>query len=86
MKDRSRTRFRLVMHSTPCGVPVYHQNVFFQPNKPFPETAPWHYRDSDGRKIADFADGISFSGNVERKYSLDRLRSPRQPELVTEPS
>jgi len=86
VKDRSRTRFSLVMHNTPQGVPVYHQNVFFQPTKPFSETAPWRYRGCEGREIADFADGISFSGSTERKYPLDQLRSTQQLELVTERS
>jgi phytanoyl-CoA hydroxylase len=84
IRDRNRTRFSLVMHNTPQGVPVYHQNVFFQPTKPFPETAAWQYRDSEGRKIADFTDGIAFSGSVERKYPLDQLRPTHQLERVTE--
>jgi hypothetical protein len=70
------------MHNTPIGVPVYHQNVFFQPTKPFPETAVWQYRDSEGRKIADFTDGIGFSGSAERKYPLDQLRATHEHESV----
>jgi ectoine hydroxylase-related dioxygenase (phytanoyl-CoA dioxygenase family) len=71
IKDSSRTRLSLVMHTTPVGVPVYHQNVFFHPSRAFPEKAAWNYREFEGRKIADFGTGISFGH--ERNYSPDRL-------------
>jgi phytanoyl-CoA hydroxylase len=74
IKDPSRTRFSLVMHTTPAGVPVYHQQAFFNPSKPFPEQASWGYREENGRKIADFRHGISF-GHVN-DYALDRFRRP----------
>ena len=33
-------------------MPVYHQDVFFAPSRPFPETAAWSYRELEGRKIS----------------------------------
>jgi phytanoyl-CoA hydroxylase len=38
-----RTRYSLVFHTTPEGVPVYHQDVFFRPNRQAPETPTWGY-------------------------------------------
>jgi phytanoyl-CoA hydroxylase len=73
VKDRRRTRFSLVMHNTPHGIPVYHQDVFFRPSAPYPEVAAWPYREVDGRQIADMAGGIAFGGSGERKYPLDEL-------------
>ncbi len=74
IKDPSRTRFSLVMHTTPVGVPVYHQQAFFSPSRPFAEQAAWGYREENGRKVADFRHGISF-GHVN-DYALDRFRQP----------
>ncbi len=75
IKDMGRTRFSLVMHVTPDGVPVYHQNVFFAPSKPMPERAPWGYYDLDGRKIADHGGGVSF-GHVQN-YHKDQFAHPQ---------
>jgi len=58
IRDKMKTRFSLVIHSTPEGVPVYHQDAFFRPNMPYPETAPWTYYEYEGRKIAN-GQGIS---------------------------
>jgi ectoine hydroxylase-related dioxygenase (phytanoyl-CoA dioxygenase family) len=52
IKDMSRSRESFVMHTTPVGVPVYHQDVFFNPKKIVPETAPWVYMDQGNRKYA----------------------------------
>jgi phytanoyl-CoA hydroxylase len=71
IKDMRRTRFSLVTHNTPVGVPVYHQNAFFNPNKPFSEKAPWDYRMVDGRKISDIR-GVSFGHR--RDYTLSQFR------------
>ncbi len=71
IRDKSKTRFSLVMHTTPEGVPVYHQDAFFRPNMAYSETAGWAYRDVDGRKIVD-QQGISF-GHVN-DYPLTAFR------------
>ena len=34
IEDLTKSRFSFVMHTTPAGVPVYHQNVFFNPSLP----------------------------------------------------
>ena len=41
--DRRRTRFSFVMHTTPVGVPVYHQDAFFRPNADYPTLPQWNY-------------------------------------------
>jgi phytanoyl-CoA hydroxylase len=46
--DLSRTRFSFVMHTTPVGVPVYHQDVFFNPNKSVPLDSSRGYAQFDG--------------------------------------
>ncbi|MFM0087599.1 phytanoyl-CoA dioxygenase family protein [Paraburkholderia sediminicola] len=47
--DISKSRFSLVMHTTPVGVPVYHQHVFFNPGGDASFEAPWRYE-----KVDDF--------------------------------
>jgi ectoine hydroxylase-related dioxygenase (phytanoyl-CoA dioxygenase family) len=74
IRDTSRTRFSLVMHTTPVGVPVYHQDAFFAPSRAFPEVAPWSYREVEGRQIADFRHGVGFGH--ERAYQLSEFRQP----------
>jgi ectoine hydroxylase-related dioxygenase (phytanoyl-CoA dioxygenase family) len=74
IRDPARTRLSLVMHTTPVGVPVYHQNVFFAPSRAFPFEAPWTYREVDGRQIADFRHGVSFGH--EKDYRLEAFRLP----------
>lgn len=85
--DRTRTRFSLVMHNTPVGVPVYHQRAFFNPDAKLPETAAWSYREVDGRQIADFRHGVSFDHH--NNYTLDQFVLPEVPvaeaEVAPEP-
>ncbi len=55
------------MHVTPFGMPVYRQDVFFNPRQEVPDTAPWQYYEHGGRKIpksnvVDFAH--EYTGNV----------------------
>ena len=50
--DISRTRHSFVMHVTPEGVPVYQQDVFFNPAKQVPDRAAWSYLKFEGRKYA----------------------------------
>jgi len=38
--DPSRTRNSFVIHTTPLGVPVYHENAFFNPTNELPTAAP----------------------------------------------
>jgi hypothetical protein len=56
------------MHTTPFGVPVYHQDVFFHPSKPVSDKAPWDYVLRGQRRYADFRE-VSF-GHV-RDYPLE---------------
>lgn len=41
--DIGLTRHSIVFHTTPKGVPVYHQNVFFNPQREVPYQAGWPY-------------------------------------------
>jgi phytanoyl-CoA hydroxylase len=75
IKDRRRTRFSWVIHTTPVGVPVYHQNVFFNPNREFATTPPWGYFEHDGRQIADMRPhGVAFS---DRPYPVGRFKGTK---------
>lgn len=51
--DFNRTRHSLVLHVTPVGVPVYHQDVFFNPSKEVPSNARWEYLEFGGRLYAN---------------------------------
>lgn len=48
IQDMSKSRFSFVMHTTPVGVPVYHQDKFFNPQAPAPIDAHWQYEEVDG--------------------------------------
>ena len=72
IRDLKRTRHSVVMHTTPLGVPVYHQDVFFNPSKPVGYEAPWPYVEANSRKYADFRD-VSF-GHV-RAYATSEFIS-----------
>lgn len=52
-RDPHRSRRSLVMHVTPRGMPVYHQDVFFHPERDVPSVASFGYTDDQGRAIAD---------------------------------
>ena len=67
--DLRRTRFSFVMHTTPIGVPVYHQNVFFHLSKPVSDAAPWEYATRNGRRYAKFVE-IGFMER-NRVYRVD---------------
>jgi ectoine hydroxylase-related dioxygenase (phytanoyl-CoA dioxygenase family) len=53
-RSPARTRRSFVMHVTPYGMPVYHQDVFFNADKDVPDVASWQYYERGGRKIAQF--------------------------------
>jgi ectoine hydroxylase-related dioxygenase (phytanoyl-CoA dioxygenase family) len=63
ISNKSKTRYSLVMHTTPVGVPVYHQNAFFNPMAQFPDMPSWTYKEFEGRKIANVSNQISFGTN-----------------------
>jgi len=42
-RDKARTRCSLVMHTTPYDTPVYHMDVYFNPDKKVSEKACWKY-------------------------------------------
>jgi phytanoyl-CoA hydroxylase len=72
ISDIRRTRFSLVMHTTPINVPVYHQDVFFHPSKPVSDVAPWNYLERGGRRYADFSE-IGFQER-NRVYRIENFR------------
>lgn len=63
--DASRTRKSLVMHVTPEGTPVFHQDVYFDPSKKVPTTPRWSYFKQGDRRIAHFV-SVGFGGDVKR--------------------
>jgi phytanoyl-CoA hydroxylase len=64
--DISKSRFSIVMHTTPIGVPVYHQDKFFHPGNDADIHAHWRYEQLDGayrviHNEVNFAHQESFS-------------------------
>jgi ectoine hydroxylase-related dioxygenase (phytanoyl-CoA dioxygenase family) len=55
IEDISLSRHSLVMHVTPVGIPVYHQDVFFNPEKFVSNQSSWGYIDYRNRKYAHHA-------------------------------
>jgi phytanoyl-CoA hydroxylase len=53
IEDITKSRFSFVMHTTPVGVPVYHQDVFFNPRGNHSLQAKWEYREEDGKMLVD---------------------------------
>jgi ectoine hydroxylase-related dioxygenase (phytanoyl-CoA dioxygenase family) len=68
-----RTRRSIVMHVTPRGMPVYQQDVFFDPDKDVPSVADFGYFTDGGRAIAKVGN-IDF--NHEFTVSTSRLHRP----------
>lgn len=68
-----RSRRSLVMHVTPVGVPVYHQDVFFDSGKDVSAEAEWTYYQENGRRIAKFSE-IDFAHQA--KVDVDVLDRP----------
>jgi phytanoyl-CoA hydroxylase len=50
--DQRRTRFSVVMHTTPLDTPVYHQDAFFNPRRAYPLEPGWTYAADGGRRYA----------------------------------
>jgi len=51
IQDKSLTRHSLVVHTTPTGTPVYHQNTFFNRGKEFAVEPGWSYFENDRANI-----------------------------------
>jgi phytanoyl-CoA hydroxylase len=51
-KDKSRTRLSYVIHTTPDNVPVFHTDVFFNPEKKVVKYKQGDYRAYKGRNIS----------------------------------
>ncbi|ULU25205.1 phytanoyl-CoA dioxygenase family protein [Dyella terrae] len=69
IQDMSKSRFSFVMHTTPIGVPVYHQDKFFNPQAPAPIDAHWQYEEVDGayrvvQGEVDFAHKQAYPANA----------------------
>jgi ectoine hydroxylase-related dioxygenase (phytanoyl-CoA dioxygenase family) len=63
--DQQRSRRSLVTHVTPVNTPVFHMDVFFDPEKQVPAEPPWSYRTLSGREIAVF-DSVDFGHEYAR--------------------
>lgn len=53
IRDIALTRHSLVMHVTPLGTPVYHQDVFFNPKKIVSEKSSFKYRNYKDRSYVN---------------------------------
>jgi len=51
IRNKSLTRHSLVVHTTPTGTPVYHQNAFFNRSKEFAAEPGWSYWAHDSANI-----------------------------------
>ncbi len=74
IRDKSKTRFSLVMHTTPEGVPVYHQDAFFRPSTPYSETPHW---DTRGLTAAKWSRIKAFHSTKRERLSVGRVPSAR---------
>lgn len=68
--DWKRTRYSLVVHTTPYGVPVFHQDVFFNPSKRVAKIPVWGYTEQNGKNIAETG-GLSIGHG--HKYDFSKL-------------
>lgn len=73
--DFSRTRFSLVMHTTPANTAVYHQDAFFNPDIYYPETAEWSYLEDGGRRFACH-NSVGFDHKAEYPLSDFKIAEP----------
>ena len=64
IRDIRRTRFSLVMHTTPVGVPVYPHKVFFNPQMQVSDKAGWEYQACGTRRFARHSQ-VSFAHRVD---------------------
>lgn len=65
--NRQRSRRSLVMHVTPVGTPVYHMDVFYNPDSDVPSSPRWNYQTIGTRKMAAFNEvdfGHQYVANV----------------------
>lgn len=62
--DISRTRHSLVIHVTPKNLPVYHQDIFFNPQRAVPMRASYSYLPFDGRDYVDHG-AVNFAHTAE---------------------
>lgn len=77
----ARTRRSLVMHVTPVGVPVYHQDVFFDPGKHVSDLPVWTYYEHHGRRIARLIE-IDFAHEFQARVATLQRPDARWPERL----
>jgi ectoine hydroxylase-related dioxygenase (phytanoyl-CoA dioxygenase family) len=49
--DKTRTRKSFIVHTTPSHVPVFHNDVFFDPKRRVRSKSGWRYETVDGRTL-----------------------------------
>jgi ectoine hydroxylase-related dioxygenase (phytanoyl-CoA dioxygenase family) len=49
--DKARTRRSFIVHTTPVHVPVFHNDVFFDPNRRVRKESGWKYETFEGRHL-----------------------------------
>ena len=72
IRNLARTRLSLVIHTTPKGVPVFHNDVFFNVSKAVTDLAPWSYTDIGGRFMMR-AHSVSI-GHAHDDFDFSKLR------------
>jgi phytanoyl-CoA hydroxylase len=73
IQNMSKTRHSFVFHTAPVGARVYHQHVFFNPTKPFPEMAGWDQQVVEGRAVVHHPQGIAFGHPAHQSFKVDEL-------------
>ena len=81
IRDLNRTRFSLVMHTTPMNTPVYHQDAFFNPSRPYPTVPSWSYARENGRR---FARHSTVSFNHQTNHAVEEFRQPAPKEPIAD--
>jgi len=74
--DLAKSRFSFVMHTTPVGVPVYHQDKFFNPNAEAPIDAPWWYEEIEGAHRVKHTE-VNFAH--QESFAVSDFHNPEKP-------
>jgi phytanoyl-CoA hydroxylase len=77
IRDLSRSRYSLVIHTTPVDTPVYHHDAFFDPHRPYSTTPGWAYLADGERRFAGHAT-ISFNHRADHLVR-DLVAHPASP-------
>jgi ectoine hydroxylase-related dioxygenase (phytanoyl-CoA dioxygenase family) len=70
VRQRNATRYSFVVHATPPGMNVFHQDAFFRPQSKVKKEAPWKYADL-GSSYVRFEQVVDF--NHQKQFRVSEL-------------